>query len=283
MIQINFIIKKKLIFILGSNFITNTRRNKSKMKDEMMDTFHNFQSDLYHNNVTNMDMIMDRLFDDWNGMLVDFFLAAVSMQRPEIVTIFLERGVSPNTTNENNPPPLYTAVRLKDCPMVKLLLDHGGDVHIQVKNYPSLLYIAAQNKDCPMVKLLLERGAHIHTQVEGYLPPLHIAAQNKDGSTMSALLKHGADINIQAENGDNVLHSIIKQLSKISDTEPAIRYDNDKSFYIKLIRIFLSKGVNPLLCNKQSLTPKDIASEHKFQDIVDLFPITMGVLTKPAK
>ena len=92
--------------------------------------------------------------------------------------------------------------------------------------------------------------------------PLHIFARNRiqNEKVVQMLINNGANVNAQSYDGYTPFHWI------------CLFYEND------IISIFLKKGANPFIENKDNITPYDLASEkvkkiildHEFHDLKEI-------------
>lgn len=81
---------------------------------------------------------------------------------PELVQIFLNRGVKVNEQNKNSEGPLYKACTVGNIPAIRLLLDHHADIDDDNVFGRTALHAALETKNLELVNLLVERGADVH-------------------------------------------------------------------------------------------------------------------------
>ncbi|XP_035283154.1 ankyrin repeat and SOCS box protein 15-like [Anguilla anguilla] len=124
----------------------------------------------------------------------------------ENVSLLLEKGASPNNTNDKNESPLLLAVTLGSYDMVVMLIMNGALVEqICLKKWTAM-HEAAKVGCSDILMLLLRNGGQI-TQTTGHgVTPLGIAAENGHADVMEIIIKEGGDVNAQAYNGESVLY-----------------------------------------------------------------------------
>jgi ankyrin repeat protein len=161
---------------------------------------------------------------------VSLILVACYHRRPEIVSIFVECGMTldifdaaaagdesrvrilakqfPASIHQYAPDgffPLALAAYFGHPAIVKFLLDEGADVN-QVAENPiriAPIHAAVSNKDLETVRLLIENGADVNAPQQKGFTPLHGAAGNGSVEIMDLLLAHGADPAARDDEGRN--------------------------------------------------------------------------------
>ena len=126
------------------------------------------------------------------------FNRAVATDDVRTVSKLLERGMDPNTVNENGEPALLTAAREGKPEMVKALLQARARVNVSNGVGDTPIMLAALAGNLPVVKLLREAGAEINRP--GW-NPLHYAAIAGHDAVIEYLLSTGADLALTAPNG----------------------------------------------------------------------------------
>ena len=81
---------------------------------------------------------------------------------PELVEMFLDRGVKVNEQNKNSEGPLYKACTVGNVPATRLLLDHHADIDDDNVFGRTALHAALETNNLELVKLLIERGPDIY-------------------------------------------------------------------------------------------------------------------------
>ena len=126
------------------------------------------------------------------------FNRAVATDDVRTVSKMLERGMDPNTVNENGEPALLTAARDGTPAMVQTLLKARASVNVRNGVGDTPIMLAALAGNLPVVKLLREAGAEINRP--GWTP-LHYAAISGHDAVIEYLLSTGADLALTAPNG----------------------------------------------------------------------------------
>ena len=81
---------------------------------------------------------------------------------PELVQMFLDRGVKVNEQNKESEGPLHKACRVGNVPGTRLLLDYHADIDDDNNFGRTALHIAIMRKNFELVKLLVEKGADVY-------------------------------------------------------------------------------------------------------------------------
>ena len=81
---------------------------------------------------------------------------------PELVQMFLDRGVKVNEQNKNSEGPLHKACTVGNVPAIRLLLDHHADIDDDNVFGRTALHAALETKNLELVNLLVERGADVY-------------------------------------------------------------------------------------------------------------------------
>jgi ankyrin repeat protein len=126
------------------------------------------------------------------------FNRAIATADVTTVTRLLERGMDPNTVNEQGEPALLTAAREGSAAIVKALLRARVKVNVKNEHGDTAIMLAALGGDLAVVKLLREAGAEINHP--GWTP-LQYAAINGHDAVIEYLLSSGADLALVAPNG----------------------------------------------------------------------------------
>ncbi|XP_049430168.1 ankyrin repeat and SOCS box protein 15-like isoform X1 [Epinephelus fuscoguttatus] len=186
-----------------------------------------------------------------------FLTLAVKAGLVENVTMLLDHGASPHTTNSKNESPLLLAVRGGSYQMVSSLIAGGARVgQVCLKKWTAV-HEASRAGCVRVMELLLQNGGQVSETDQYGVTPLGIAAEYSHSEVLELLIKHGADVNAQAPNGDSVL------------------YDAAGSGNPDCIDILLQHGANPNIHNLSSQLPiHHAAYEGHYLALRILIPIT---------
>nr|XP_043891235.1 ankyrin repeat and SOCS box protein 15 isoform X1 [Solea senegalensis] len=166
-----------------------------------------------------------------------FLTLAVKSSFLENVTMLLEHGASPHTTNSKNESPLLLAVGVRSYEMVSCLIAGGARVEQVCLKKWTAMHEASRSGCVHIMELLLQNGGQVSETDQYGVTPLGIAAEYSHPEVLELLIKHGADVNAQAPNGDSVL------------------YDAAGSGNPDCIDILLQHGANPNIFNLSSQLP----------------------------
>lgn len=120
------------------------------------------------------------------------------------VQSLLAGGLSPNVSSERGETPLGLAVCADDPEMVSLLLGSGASPEQKHTEMGLPLEIAASRGRMPVLKALLEAGLDPNDRTLGY--PLVTAVKHGQSGAAWLLLAHGADPNVARADGLTALH-----------------------------------------------------------------------------
>lgn len=119
---------------------------------------------------------------------VERFVKSIRDGNVEAVKLFLDAGMSPESTDESGSPVLMNAAIKNDSSMAQLLVDHGANVNSRTKVGESPLMVAALMGATDTVKVLLKAGADLNaTDNRGETPLAH--AQSHNHTEVVELLK----------------------------------------------------------------------------------------------
>jgi ankyrin repeat protein len=144
---------------------------------------------------------------DWG---IPALLRAAVSGFPDVVTVLVKAGVSPNTPQDDQLP-LCEAITNGRTTVVKALLETGATINNSPESRCSLLGAASQGNP-EMIELLSSNGANLELRDYFGRTPLMIAAQGGRVANFHALLKLGADVNAKDKDGGTALvHSASTQ------------------------------------------------------------------------
>lgn len=199
------------------------------------------------------------------------FLKSAEDDDTDVVKLFLDAGIDPNITDEENQTPLMRAATTGTPRMVKILIARGADVNAKDWNNGTALALAAWVGNSESIPILLDAGADINAVENHSLTPLHYAALAGHYRCVSILLERGANINAQDENGNTA----IMLLAKFTNAEDAGVKEKIASSILGLDRIgtakiLLEKGSDLNIRNKAGKTALMIAEEKGQAEIAEL-------------
>ena len=163
---------------------------------------------------------------------------------------------------------LYYSLFLKNYHLFKKIIDSGADIFRRDENGFDIFFSACLISCNPIIKLLLTKNFDINRKVENLLP-IEIVAKLKNYKIFEILLKQNPEI-ISKNKNLNLVHSIIllndKKLIKIlinyiKDLNHRDTHGNSYLHFIaahglvKIFRIFIKKGLNYNLVNKEGNPP----------------------------
>jgi ankyrin repeat protein len=176
----------------------------------------------------------------WAGAYEDYFRAVAQDNGPAMIGL-LQRGLDPNTRDEQGQVGLYLALRAGSFSVAQALLAAPGlEVDALNPAGETPLMIAALRGQAEWVEKLLARGARVHQ--EGWSPVLY-AASAPDAKVLGLLLDRGAQVNARAPNGTTPLMM-------------AARYGSEAA-----VDLLLARGADPTLRNDRQLRAGDFARQ----------------------
>ena len=110
----------------------------------------------------------------------------------EVVKLFLDAGMSPDSTDENGPIALMTAAIKNDSALAQVLIDHGANVNIQTKDGESPLMVAALMGATDTVRVLIKAGADLNAKDNRGETPLAHARSHSHTDVVNVLTAAGA-------------------------------------------------------------------------------------------
>jgi len=174
------------------------------------------------------------------GAYDDYFHAVAQDDGPAM-TRLLQRGLDPNTRDEQGLVGLYLALRAGSFSVAQALLAAPGlEVDALNPAGETPLMMAALRGHAEWAEKLLARGARVHQ--EGWSPVLY-AASAPDAKALALLLDRGAPVDARAPNGTTPLMM-------------AARYGSEAS-----VDLLLARGADPKLRNDHQLGAGDFARQ----------------------
>ena len=132
------------------------------------------------------------------------FVKAIKDKRSDIVKLFIDAGMSPDTTflvgNKHHVPVVFYAIESGDEMSFQVLLQAKADLQASVEGV-SVLMKAAQKGTPDMISNIIKSGADINTKDFSRITPLMTAIENDNNGAAWLLIQGGADVNAADSNG----------------------------------------------------------------------------------
>jgi len=163
----------------------------------------------------------------------------------------VDLGANVNELTITGGTPLMFAVLGNHLTVARWLHRSGADINAKGSNGWSAATIAGAKGQTEMLRWLISAGADINSPDVYRFTPLMRAVDNQHAEAVQILLSQGhADVNFKDESDNTALHFAVA---------------NRQSDVIKLL---LSYGADPLLANRDGITPADLAKQHP--DLIDI-------------
>jgi len=175
------------------------------------------------------------------------FAGFIMNNQTDSVRVFLSGKIDPNIRiplERREKPERIDETRYIDTPALILATEYGA---------------------LGVMGALLNAGADVNVSYIYGITPLMVAAQNQDFDAIDLLIQNGADIHKQNENGDNALFRLLYSM-EIDD----ILLSMDEETAEKIIRLFISSGIDLNVKNIQGKTAMDIAMEKNMKNVVNI-------------
>lgn len=144
----------------------------------------------------------------------------------EIITLLLEKGVSPNA-RKDFPPPFHNLLwRNPKLDFVSLMLEHGADCNITDPWGDNALHcVAACGSDVEVLEVILKAHNDINIPNASGETPLHVLmfnAQSVSLDMLRVLLENGADVNQDDKDSQSKSHNLTHIYSALTTSRAII-------------------------------------------------------------
>ena len=145
------------------------------------------------------------------------FFNAIQDGNTALVKLFLESGMSPNTTYMKVPA-IYMAIYSHQNEVVEILLQNGVKPNGEFTTGETPLLVAIKKKDPVIVNTLIKYGADVNMpNASGKLYPLNYAIKKNNSAIVTSLINAGAKTNEDAllkalkSKDDNIKTLVLKK------------------------------------------------------------------------
>ncbi|MBO7126956.1 ankyrin repeat domain-containing protein [bacterium] len=131
------------------------------------------------------------------------FVKAIKEKRSDIVKLFIDSGMSPNTTfdvGKYHVPVIFYAINSGDEMTFQVLLHSKADLQASV-NGLSVLAKAAEKGTPEIISLIVKSGADIDTKGYNDMTPLMTAIESDNNGAAWLFIQAGANVNAADING----------------------------------------------------------------------------------
>ena len=133
----------------------------------------------------------------------DDFFTAIKRDHRHTIEALLQRGIDPNTVDDNGQPGIIAALLNESYEAADALAASAGlQLEAANRSGETALMLASLRGQTALVQRLLQRGAVVNRP--GW-SPLHYAATAPDEAPMKLLLTHGAAVDARSPNGTTPL------------------------------------------------------------------------------
>lgn len=125
------------------------------------------------------------------------FVKAIKDKRSDIVKLFIDSGMSPNTTfkvGRYSVPVIFYAINSGDEMTFQVLLHSKADLMASVEGV-SVLAKAAEKGTPEIISLIIKSGADINTEGYNKMTPLMTAIENDNNGAAWLFIQSGANVN----------------------------------------------------------------------------------------
>ncbi|KAK7109759.1 fibronectin type 3 and ankyrin repeat domains protein 1-like [Littorina saxatilis] len=174
-------------------------------------------------------------------------MAAAKKPFVEALEMLLEYGADVNYTNPSGKTALMVACITNQLESVKILRKYGADYTICDKGGCTAIHWAVDARNVKLIDFLGSDKADFNIKDSGHggwTPLIRCANLHGDRDVGLALMMNGADIERTDNNGSTALHHSVMRK------------------HLELTQVLLQRRSDPLVANKESTTPWQIATSH---------------------
>jgi ankyrin repeat protein len=175
-------------------------------------------------------------------------------------------GLSVNCSNREGITPLHVASLFNSLTLAKVFIAKGGKINAKTKTQQwTPLHLGCQRNSIHVIDLLLTRGADVDAADIRGNSPLHYASLNGFLAAADILLTVGhATCNVVNLKGNTPLHAIA---GRGRGSAPG-RLEMQEA--VGILRLFLEKGADPDIENRQGQTALSMATNPDFRKIIEV-------------
>lgn len=202
----------------------------------------------------------------------DALINAIRNEDTEKVKSLLDLGakIDPAIYKNSDMGLLATALKFEHKEITALLLDHGADMYAAdklsgLRPIDQILQYRALKPE--ILNLFIEKGFDVKKMIdeEPKWTVLHLAADRGTPAIIEILLNAGADINAQTIYGETPLH----RASSLRVGAP-------------VAKSLIKNGAKTNIIDNYGRTAQQVAKQHQFNDIVNLFKQKTEAIPAPA-
>lgn len=162
-----------------------------------------------------------------------------------LVKLMVRFGADINEVTATGGTPFMFAVLGDHITVADWLYRRGANINARGSNGWSAATIAGAKGQTNMLEWLIESNANVDSPDVYRFTPLMRAVDNQHEDAVRALLESGrVNVNVVDESDNSALHFAVANQQ------------------VSVVRLLLNHGANPLLANRDGITPNDLAKNH---------------------